>query len=597
MEDRSGGEIIVDFLVERKSPYLVALSGHSCAAVLDAALDRQNAIKTISVHHEQTAGFIADAFYRVSGTPLTTLTSVGPGGSNIHTPVANALFDSSALLAITTNVNTQLLNRGAMHDLGFHFQADFVSAMRPYVKRAYQAPRVEMLPDMMRHAFNTMLSGRTGPVNLDVPLNVLAERTTARASFAENWRSNAYYGSAGDPAAIERAVDLLLSAENPMILAGQGCLFDKAEGVLLELAEMAEIPVATTNQAKGAIDETHRLSLGPAGRDGVYPANRTSRECDVLLALGTRFGDRATSSWREGVTHSMSKTKLIHVDIDPAQLGRNYPPTVGIVGSAAIVLRQLIDMLKQRSELKDAIKRRRSWTERFMRWKTNWVAEFATAKTLPGSPIQPDRFIAELSAVAPRNSLMLVDVGANHSWMIQQWRVPKGGMLLQSGGYACMGFGVCGAVGAKLAAPERPVIAVVGDGSFVMHSNAVLTAVEYGLPVVWVVWNNCGYIAIRDSQNGFFGRGREIATRFRKERTGELFSADFALMARSMGARGERVEQPGDLGDAIKAALASGEPTVLDVQVASDATRKSSGLLDFPPFFGATNYDPDPMKN
>jgi len=596
MQERSGAEIIVEHLVEQETPYIVGLCGHGDVGLLDVALDRQNAIKTISVHHEQTAGFIADAYYRVSGTPLATLTSVGPGSSNIHTSVANAMLDSSAFLAITGNVSTKQFNRGPFQELGYHQQADFITAMRPYVKRSFQATRPDMLPDMMRHAFNTMLSGRTGPVHLDVPLNVFGERTSAQAAFSEGWRANISYASGGEPTAVERAVDLLLSAERPVILAGHGCLLDRAEDLLLKLAEITGIPVATTPQAKGAIDETHTLCLGPTGRDGVYPANRATRGCDVLLALGTRFGDRATSSWREGVTHSIANTKLIHVDIDPAQLGRNYPPSVGIVGSVGVVLRQILEMLKHRGDLEASAVRRASWTKRFASWKAAWEGEFASVGSLANSPIHPDRVLKELLGTAPRDTIMVADIGMNHTWMVQQWKVRKGGRLLQSGGYAAMGFGVCGSLGAKMAAPDRPVVAVVGDGGFVMHSNAVLTAVEYGLPVVWVVWNNCGYVSIRDLQKGFFGPGREIASRFRNERSGELFSADFAMMARSMGARGERVEHPGDLGDAVKDAIASGQPTVVDVIVESDVTRRTTGVLDFPPLMGAApNYDPDPL--
>jgi acetolactate synthase-1/2/3 large subunit len=179
--------------------------------------------------------------------------------------------------------------------------------------------------------------------------------------------------------------------------------------------------------------------------------------------------------------------------------------------------------------------------------------------------------------------------------VVQQWKVKRGGTLLQSGGFAAMGMGVCGSLGAKLAAPDRPVIAVVGDGGFMMHNNAVITAVEYGLPVVWLVWNNCGYVSIRDLQKGFYGR--EYATRFSIAKTGDLHSADYAMMARAMGAEGVRVEKPADLGMAIQAAVASGKPTVLDVRVEANVSRHTAGVLDFPPLMGsAPNYDPDPMQ-
>jgi len=599
MSGRSGAEVIFDYLVERKVPYFVGLCGHADVGLLDVALSRQADIKTVSVHHEQTAGYIADAYYRVAGVPLATFTSVGPGSINIQTAVANALMDSSAMLAITGNVPTMQFNKGPFQEIGYHYQADFTTAMRPYVKRSFQAPRPEMLPDMLRHAFNVMLSGRTGPVHLDVPLNVFAERTEARASFSDEWRDDgSVYSAGGDARGVEAAVDLLLSARQPVILAGHGCLLDRtAAALVLELGELTGMPVATTPQGKGAIDEYHPLCLGPSGRDGTYPANRATRAADVLLALGTRFGDRSTSSWRDKVTHSLT-TKLIHVDIEPSQLGRNYPPAVGIVGSTGTVLRQIIDSIKRRgpAAIQAAKTGRAAWDQRFPKWKKLWDEAHSGAPTMADLPIHPDRVMAELNAAMPKDAVVLSDIGMHHTWMVQQWKVPKGGRLLQSGGLAGMGFGVCGAIGAQLAAPGKPVVAVVGDGGFIMHANAVLTAVEYGLPIVWVIWNNLGYVSIRDLQRGFFGPDREHASRFRKTSDGELFSADYALMAQSMGADGVRVDKPGDVGNALRAALAAGRPTVIDVRVASEVKRRTAGVLDFPPLLGADpNFDPDPM--
>lgn len=598
MQERSGAAIIVEHLIEQKVPHLIGVCGHGDVGLMDAALDRKDRIGTISVHHEQTAGFVADAYFRVSGQPLATFTSVGPGSVSIQVAIASAFSDSSAVLAITGNIPTQQYNRGPFQELGQHYQADFVSAMRPYVKRSFQATRPEMLPDMMRHAYSQMFAGRTGPVHLDVPLNVFNETTTAQASFAEGWRDDVYYCSGGDPRAIERAVDLLLAAERPLILAGHGCLLSGAQEGLRKLVELTGMPMASTPQGKGVFDETHELALGPIGRDGVYPANRASRGCDVLLALGTRFGDRSASSWRDGVTHAIPPTKLIHVDIDPAQIGRNYPPTVGVVGSVPTVIDQLIAALAARGERVDAARKRRAeWQARVQRWKTAWEAAVADHKDSDAEPIHPDRMVADLAKVVPADAIVAADIGMNHTWMVQQWKVRRGGMILQSGGFAAMGFGVCGALGAKLAAPERPVVAVVGDGGFMMHANAVATAVEYGLPVVWVVWNNGGYVSIRDLQRGFYGRDREYATRFRIEKTGELHSADFAAMARSMGADGVTVTRPADLCGQVQAAIASGRPTVLDVRMQSEVGRKTAGVLDFPPLMGAApNFDPDPHE-
>lgn len=593
MVERKGAEIIVDHLIEEGVPYLIGLCGHGDVSLMDAACARQDRIGTISTHNEQTAGFMADAFYRVSGQPVATFTSCGPGSVNIQAAIACAMADSSAVLAITGNVPTQQFNRAPFQELGHHYQADYVSAMRPYVKRSFQATRPDMLPRMVRQAWSTMLQGRIGPVHLDVPFNVFEETTTADDGEASIGSAPRGLKSQGDPAAVAAAVSLLLGAKRPLILAGYGCTVGRAGKELVELAELLGVPVATTPQGKGAIDESHRLCLGPTGRDGVYAGNRASRACDVLLALGTRFGDRGTSGWIRGVTHSIPPTRLIHVDIDPVAIGRSFPTAVGIVGDVGLVISQLVEAFRERADERRV--RIEEWLRETSEWKRKWDTAISSTSASDEVPIHPDRLIATLQAVTPGNSIVVSDIGAHHSWMVQQWRVPSSGMLLQSGGFASMGFGVCGALGAKLAAPGRPVIAVVGDGGFLMHSNAVATAVEYDLPVVWLVWNNGGYVSIRDMQIGFFGR--EFATRFRSARTGELLSTDFAMLARAMGAQGMTVERPGDLPGQIETAIASGRPTVLDVRVQADVRRRTSGGWDMPPLKGTPpNFDPDPMR-
>jgi acetolactate synthase I/II/III large subunit len=593
MKSYKGAEIIVEYLVKEGVPYLFGLCGHGDVGLMDAASDRRDRITTVSTHNEQVAGFMADGYFRVARRPVATFTSCGPGSVNIQMPIAGAFCDASALLAITGNIPTQQFNKGPFQELGHHYQADFVSAMRPYVKRSFQAVRPEMLPDMMRQAFATMLGGRVGPVHLDVPFNVFTEMTEADVPEPGEWRLGIALRSQGDPAAVERALDLLLAAERPLILAGHGCTQAGAQRELLQLAERLDLPVATTPQGKGGIDEWHRLSLGPTGRDGVYPANRAARACDVLLALGTRFGDRGTSSWHPGITHEIPPTTLIHVDHEAEQIGKNYPPTVGIVGDVRMVLAQLIAAVERRGAR--SIARAQAWREATQRWKSAWQEGLEPTAGAPDVPIHPDRVMAELRRVVPRHAVLVSDIGAHHSWMVQQWKVPAEGMLLQSGGFAVMGFGVAGSLGAKLAAPDRPVVAVVGDGGFLMHASAVATAVEYHIPVVWVVWNNCGFVSIRDMQMGFFGR--EFATRFRSHESGDLLSPDYAMLARSMGAHGVRVEKPEDLSAQLEAAIASNEPTVLDVHVQSDVKRRTSGGWDMPPLAGSPpTYDPDPHR-
>ena len=593
---KNGAEIILDHLIAQKVPYMIGVCGHGDVGLMDAALDRQDRFGTISVHNEQTAGFMADAYYRVTGQPLATFTSVGPGSISIQVAIANAMFDSSAVFAITGNVPTQQFNRMPFQEIGHHYQADFPTAMRPYVKRSYQATRADMLPTMMRHAYSTMLSGRIGPVHLDVPLNVFNETTPETAEFSEEWRANVRQHPAADPVSLERAIEMLLAAERPVIIAGNGALAQRIEPDLLKLARMLNIPVASTAQGKGVIDETDPLCLGPLGRDGVYPSNRATRGCDVVLALGTRFGDRSSSSWRPGATHNIPPQKLIHVDIDPSQFGRNYPPALAIVACARTFVQQLAEALESRQNaVTRSITARHRWTESWQGWKRQWDLDIAAGKNRGDVPIHPDRIIGELTKAMPHDAIIAADIGMNHTWIVQQWRVRTGGLLIQSGGLAAMGMGVCGALGAKLAAPDKVVVSFSGDGGFMMHSNAVGTAVQYGLPVIWVVMNNQGYVSIRDLQRGFYGR--DYATRFRVEKTGELYSPDYALMARAMGAAGIRVDHPDDLGSALQTAIASNKPTVIDVRTEADVKRFTTSVLDFPPLFGSEpNYDPDPVS-
>ncbi|MCC6533161.1 MAG: thiamine pyrophosphate-binding protein [Burkholderiales bacterium] len=589
-----GAEIIVDYLVKERIPYLIGLCGHGDVGLMDAALDRQDKIKTVSTHNEQIAGFMADAYFRVSGQPVATFTSCGPGSVNIQMAIACALFDASPLLAITGNVPTQQFNRGPFQEFGHHYQADFVSAMRPYVKRSFQATRADMLPDMMRDAYRTMVTGRPGPVHLDIPFNVFTESAEVSVPEPGEWHGGLGVRSQGEPASVARALELLSAAERPLVLAGYGCTLSGAGAALVQLAERLRLPVATTPQGRGAFDEAHPLSVGPTGRDGVYAANRAARACDVLLALGTRFGDRSTSSWEPGITHRIPPTRLIHVDHDPAQLGKNYPTSVGIAGDVRLVLAQLLDQALCANP--KALPQDSGWLASIERWKRAWADALATTSGSQTYPIHPDRLMRELSRALSDDTILVSDIGAHHSWMVQQCRIPPRGRLLQSGGFAAMGFGVGGALGAQLAAPDRGVVAVVGDGGFLMHASAVATAVEYELPVVWVVWNNMGFVSIRDLQAGFFGPEREFATRFRSARSGKLISTDFAKLGEAMGAQGIRIERAAELGDVIAAALAARRPTVIDVAVQADVRRRTAGGWSMPPLAtAAPNFDPDPL--
>ena len=582
---RRGADVIVDYLVKQRVPYLVGVCGHGILGLLDAAYDRQDDITTISAHDERVAGFIADAYYRVAGRPIATYTSCGPGSVNIMMAVAGAMYDSSAMLAITGNVPTSQFNRGPFQESGKYFQGDFPGAIRHYVKRSFQAVRPEMLPLMLSQAFSLMTSGRPGPVNLDVPLNVFVEELGEDAAVPV-WRAEAVEPPAPSAQALRQAAELLAVAERPVIVAGGGAMAPRARTLIRELAAGLRIPVVTTPLGKGVLDETDDLCLGPTGRNGTYAANKAARSADVILALGTRFDDRATSSWLPGVTYSIPPSRLIHVDIDPQEIGRNYQPDLAVIADAAEFAAGLLASGLLATGTGDPPSARDQWLRETLAWKRQWEADIAARQADSAVPIRPDRLVAELQRAIPDDAIVLADVGIHHNWLLQQFAAPPRGRLLQAWGFAAMGFGVGGVIGAKLAAPGSPAVTVCGDGCFLMHANAVATAVEYDIPAVWVVWNNTGYGSIRGQQATFFGADREIATRFRHSATGELYSTDISAIARAMGADGSRIDSPDEVADAVEAAIKSDRPTVLDVRVDSVTPAPATGSWDLPPLAG-----------
>jgi acetolactate synthase I/II/III large subunit len=593
-----GAEIITEYLIRERVPYVVGLCGHGDLGLLDALFDRRDEIRTLSVHHESAAGFIADAYYRIRHEPLATFTSVGPGSANLPVALGSAFMDSSAFLAITGNVPTTQFNRAPFQETGRYYQADTPGVLRPYVKRSFQATRADQLPLMLRQAFAAMLGGRPGPVHLDVPLDVFVETSAEEVPDPGQWRHGLSRRSAAAAGDLTAMLDLLLNAERPVIVAGYGVQNAEAAAELAAFAQAARIPVVTSPLGKGIGHSASPLYLGATGRNGTYQANRAARSADVILALGTRFDDRSASSWLPGYTYSIPPTRLIQVDIDPAELGRNYPVALGVAANPKDVLGQLGDALRQRGagqqhggqqhggqqhgSLREPPGRSR-WLADIATWAQDWERHTAPNRSSDASPLRPERVLADLRAVLPDNGILLSDVGAHHNWIVQEWQPGGPGTLLQSWGFASMCFGMAGVLGARLAAPDTPAVAVVGDGGFLMLPSVVASAVEYGIPAVWLVWNNGGYISIRDQQRGYFGAGRELATSFRYAATGEPYSADYAAMARSMGAQGLRVEAAEDLGSALKTALDSGLPTVIDVPVEADAGQPSAATWQLPP--------------
>lgn len=576
---KKGAELITEFLVKEKVPYVFGICGHGNVGMLDALYEARGDIKLISPRHEQVAAHMADGYFRVKHEAVATLTSCGPGSANLVMGTALAMTDSSAFLAITANVPTSQFNRSPFQEINRHNQADFANVMRPVVKRSYQPTRVDMLPLALRQSMSTMLSGRPGPVNLDVPFNVFQEEADVSLEHGARTILNERR-SAASPEQVEEAVDMLLKAERPALFIGHGVTISEASEELSALAHRLQIPVISSPNGMGCFDMNDPLSLGFIGRNGAYPANQTGRLADLVVAVGARFDDRSSSSWMPGYSWNFPATKLIHVDVDHAELGRNYAPDLPVLADARTFLRQILAELDRRNPQHGSA--RAKWIAQIADWKKEWDKFIAPNFLLHTKPIRPERIVADCRAVLSDDTILTFDAGVHHNWFMQFWnaRVPQ--TMLNSWGFSGMGFGPASALGAKLAAPDRPVISVCGDGGFTMVPHVLCTAVEYNIPVVWVVWNNFSWGAIRDIQYGLFN-GREIGTAFYAGENGQPYNPDFAMWAKAAGVDALTVIRSEDFAGALETAVKSNRPFLIDVHVDADVRPPSTGAWSLPP--------------
>ena len=572
-----GGELISQFLVQENIPYVFGICGHGNVGLLDELYHVRDEVKLISPRHEQTAAHMADAYFRIKHQPVATLTSCGPGSANIVMGMATALSDSSAILALTANVPTQQFNRGPFQEINRHFNADFPSVLKPVVKRSFQPTRVDMLPLTLRQAIEIAVSGRPGPVQIDIPFNIFQEEADVQLEPSSHSKTRKRSGA--DPADIDKALTMLGAAQRPVIFIGHGVTLAEAGPELMELVERLTIPVISSPNGMGCIPMAHPLSLGFIGRNGTFPANQAGRHADLVLAVGARFDDRSSSSWIPGYSWNFPSTKLIHVDIDGDEIGRNYVPDLGIIADAGSFLRQ---MLGATETILGSVPERRSWLADLEGWRQEWNDFIKPNFELKTSPLRPEQVVADTRAVLPDNAIISLDSGVHHNWFMQFWEAREPQTMLNSWGFSAMGFGVSGILGAKLAAPDRPCVAICGDGGFTMTPHVLCTAIEYNIPCTWVVWNNFAWSAIRDIQYGMFG-GREIGTGFYRGDNQEPYNPDFAAIARACGVHGMTVTKSNDFKDALEQAVASGKPALIDVHVDAEVRPPATGTWQLPP--------------
>ena len=574
----TGAEIIVEYLVKRGVRLAAGIPGHGSWTLTDALVDRSDAIRTVQVMHEQSAVHLADGFYRASGEPMLAFTSIGPGATNTVIGMATAYVDSTAVALFTGSPHTYMRGHGLLQELERRHVADNPRIFEPVVKEWWQPSRVDDLPFVMHRAWNAMTTGRPGPILLDIPMDVQAE-----AADVELRDPPAVTRPRPDRDMVERAARLLAGAKRPVIVAGGGVISAAATGELRALAERLGAPVVTTWNGKGAIDETHPLAGQTIGDTGSTIGNALAASADVLLSVGCRFVDWSASSWRRGVTFAIPPTKLIQLEIDEREIGKNYPVEVPLVADARAGLRDLLDALGT-GEAATA------YGEEIDRLRAAWTDQVEVKSGSDAVPMTMARAVREVQAATRPDAIVVTGAGLPQGMVKQRWVTREPRTHITSGGFSTMGFTLPAAIGAQLARPDAQVLAVCGDGDFLQTMQELSTAAILGVPVCTVVLDNSGWISIKGGQEAHFGRS--TVTDFMRD--GRPYSPDFEAIGRAFGIHAERATEPSEVRAAVERALASGGPSLVHVPVDRDlavAGPDKTGWWDVPVPEGRPAYD------
>ncbi|WP_100415133.1 thiamine pyrophosphate-binding protein [Mumia flava] len=557
----TGAHVVVRQLEQWGVTHVFGLCGHTNIALLDAL--GHSDIEFVVFRHEQTAAHAADGYARATGKPGVVVVHVGPGMMNAVTGAATAALDSVPLVVISGDVPSYYRGRHPHQEVNLHADADQTGIYKPFVKRAWDVARVEDLPRFLERAWWTASSGRPGATLLNVPMDMFSRELPIEAASRSVLPGSTSVPSV-DEATLDQVVDLLASAQRPLVYVGGGARDPEARDALLRIAEHLDLPIVHSLMAKGLISDDHPLLLGMPGFWGLEFTNTYARNADVVLALATRFAETDASSWDPAYTWQFPPTKLVQVDLDPAEIGRNYPVEVGVVADVGQTLSAIERRLRERDvapvdrpELRDQIDRTRS---------ALW-AETADRGAAEDFPLKPERILRDLREAMPADTVLVTDVGWNKNGVAQRYPMRDVGRFITPGGASTMGFGPAAALGVQLAWPDRPVVALVGDGGMSAQLAALPTAAERDLPVIFVVMNNAAHGTIADLQASSYGAsyGCEFV-----DADGRPATPDFAALGRACGLDGYQIGEVGELASALKAALAARRPAVIDVPMVND---------------------------
>ena len=575
---------IVDYLERRGVEYVFGLCGHTVIAMLDA-FSRSTKLRYVSVRHEQIAATAADGYARVAHKAGVVICHLGPGLTNATTGVANAAFDSIPMVVIAGDVPSYYFGKHPHQEVNMHCDGSQYDIYKPFVKRAWRIDRPEAFPEVLDKAFRLAESGRPGPVLISVPMDMFSREIENDVWERTYMDSHETIKPALDPDTAKKIAKTLIEAKNPLIHAGGGVLLAQASKELEALVDFLDIPVSRTLMGQGCIPDTHPLLLGQTGFWGFELTHQKTLTADHILILGSRMAEADSSSWYKGVTFDQSVTKFMQIDIDPTEIGRNYPVEIGAIADIKHALAQILEAAKEicpsgidRPELRKEI------TE----YKANFKKQNQPICDDDRFPMTPQRILRDCKAILPEDALIFTDVGWNKNGMAQQYDITIPGTINHPSGLATMGFGAGAILGAKLAAPDKVVITLTGDGGFGAANPCVLaTAVEAGIPVIWVVMNNSAFGTIAGLEGLHYKNEREncrlhLGTEFKIrpaemgntmggegtfQQAWESYSPDWAAVARAYGVDAVKIESAAEFADALKMAVDSvkaGKPFLID---------------------------------
>ena len=547
---------LVKYLEARGVEHVFGLCGHTNIAVL-AALAK-SPIKFVNVRHEQIAAHMADGYARAKKQTAVVLSHLGPGLTNAATGVANAALDSIPMVVIAGDVPTHYHGKHPHQEVNLHADASQYEIYRPFVKRAWRVDQPHLFPEIIEKAFALAESGRPGPVLVDVPMDIFSKEVDVALFDRLRLNTKSLRKPSLDDETAAEIVKKLVAAKRPVLYVGGGIMLADATAELREFVDHLQIPVAHTLMGKGALADDHPFVLGMTGFWGTKFINEQCKSADWILALGTRFSEADCSSWEREYTFNFPPTKLIHIDIDPAEIGRNYPVDVGAVAD----LKQALTVLNRvaRKLVPDGV-RRPALASEIADVRTAFVAGNRKHAESDAYPMRPERILADVREALPRNALITTDVGWNKNGVGQQFPILEAGTIFMPGGYATMGFGAPAALGAKIARPDRVVVALVGDGGFGQNPALLATAFEEDIAVVWVIMNNFAFGTIAGLEKAHYGT--TYGTVFEKD--GKPYSPDYAAIAKAYGIDGVKVGSAAEFKPALERAIKSNRPVVIDV--------------------------------